>query len=317
MYESLGAINNCGTVGSQLTNLTIPLGPSGISSVNERGIPTSLNVSDLLTCTDDRETLTGAQTNIWGDVLPEKCLPSLNWEPRDWNITAVQQAWTSCVPIGGEVFDPPRWLQSVASPEPVMTPITSTPMILPAPGAKPIDPVSLAQATAQPDIVGDVQGVPLHGYSADRKHPPSSTSVVQGLEFTDPTLRPLFHPEKSSGDNLNANPTPDIVPSTATSTAGFLALLEAQFQEDLQSSMSFWPFQVISQGVGSSLSKPSTIIQTRPSAGKPQIIHVHRPVVIRLGDMVNPLRASAMAASPSNMPTTSRESLDSDSDNSM
>ena len=198
-----------------------------------------------------------------------------------------------------------------------MTPLLPAPTILPAPGAKPLSPVSPAQATAQPDSMGDIQDVPLHDDSADRKPPPSSTPVIQELEIVDPSLRPFSHsPESISGDSYFEH-APSIRPSPTITKAKIIPPVNEQYQEELQKFTSIWPFHIVAQEARSPISTALLISQTRPSTGNPQIVHLHQPVEIRPGDMGDLLGTSAMAGSPSKKPTPSWTSQNSDADNSM
>ena len=89
------------------------------STIGADDIESQMNFDDLRGCDHGVTTFTGTSTNIWVDIIPKRCLPSLAWlpspawDPDDWNITDINPLWATCTPIGGVVFYPPRVLTPV------------------------------------------------------------------------------------------------------------------------------------------------------------------------------------------------------------
>lgn len=78
-----------------MTGVTVPFDASQLSTTGADGVETRLNFDDLSGCDPGVTTFTGNSTNVWGDMTPERCLPSLAWDPGDWNITEINPLWTT------------------------------------------------------------------------------------------------------------------------------------------------------------------------------------------------------------------------------
>ncbi|KAG6988922.1 hypothetical protein G7Y79_00067g095370 [Physcia stellaris] len=123
-----------------MTGVTVPFDATQLSTTGADDIESQMNFDDLSGCDPDLTTFTGTSTNVWGHIIPERCLPSLAWDPDDWNITEINPLWTTCVPIGGVVFDPPRVLTPVDALSPRTTASSPQETIPPSPGSG-VDPV--------------------------------------------------------------------------------------------------------------------------------------------------------------------------------
>ena len=164
-------------------NVTVGFDPWQLSTVGSvDGIQTPLNLDDLRNCDEAVSSYTGSQTDIWGDRSPERCLPSLQWSPDDWNITAVNSLWTTCNLVGGLVFDPPRTWVTVSAVSPLTTTVDPTVITKLMPGSTftPLAPIttSVPSSTARntqgedPGLVGGPTPFPA---SASKLHQPEQT----------------------------------------------------------------------------------------------------------------------------------------------
>ena len=120
VYDTLVASDRCGRAGSVIQNATISFQDREVSSYGLDGGETAVNFADLTNCTKNSSYAT---KDLFGQNF-NPCFPSLQYEASV--VTRLQPAWSTCVEVGGEVFDPPHALLSQVDPKGPTWSLTST-----------------------------------------------------------------------------------------------------------------------------------------------------------------------------------------------